>query len=223
MLGLGRGRPSSPFVAKRVRTPTVVQQEAVECGAAALGIVLAYHGRIVPLEELRVACGVSRDGAKASNIVKAARTYGLEATGMRTETSGLAKSPLPAIVFWNFSHFLVIEGAGSRGVWVNDPAVGPRRVSWNEFAESYTGIVLEFTPGRDFEPGGSRPRLVSALAARLSVVAAAPPILGLFSFFFPPPPPATGLRDRRPRAGDTWVDRARIPEAVRGSGACSGR
>jgi ATP-binding cassette, subfamily C, bacterial len=177
MLGLGRERRSLPFVAERVRTPTVVQQEAVECGAAALGIVLGYYGRIVPLEELRVACGVSRDGAKASNILRAARTYGFEAIGMRTETSGLAKSPLPAIVFWKFSHFLVIEGAGPRGVWVNDPAVGPRRVSWEEFAESYTGIVLELTPGPDFEPGGSRPPLVSALRARLSVVAAAAPLL----------------------------------------------
>jgi NHLM bacteriocin system ABC transporter peptidase/ATP-binding protein len=167
-------RPAPPFTAKRVRTPTVVQQEAVECGAAALGIVLAHHGRILPLEELRVACGVSRDGAKASNIVRAARTYGLDASGLRCETSALAKTALPAIVFWNFNHFVVVEGAGSRGVWLNDPAVGPRRVSWEEFEGSFTGVVLELGPGPEFEPGGSRPRLVSALAARLSIVAAAP-------------------------------------------------
>ncbi|MAI77985.1 MAG: NHLP family bacteriocin export ABC transporter peptidase/permease/ATPase subunit [Deltaproteobacteria bacterium] len=151
----------------RVRVPTYLQMEAVECGAAALGSILAHHGLWKSLEDLRFSAGVSRDGAKASNVVAAARTYGMEATGKRLDAEAVFELEAPFIVFWNHNHFVVVEGENDKHVWLMDPAAGPRKVTKEEFATSYSGVALAITPGPDFKPGGQKPQILGLLLPRL--------------------------------------------------------
>jgi ABC-type bacteriocin/lantibiotic exporter with double-glycine peptidase domain len=152
---------------QRWATPTVLQMEAQECGAASLAMILAHYGRWVPLEALRLDCGVSRDGSKASNVLKAAKRYGMAAKGFRKEPSTLHELPLPAIIHWNFNHFLVLERLDRNHAWINDPASGRRRVDYAEFDTSFTGVVLAMEPTAEFLRGGSKPRFMPLLLRRL--------------------------------------------------------
>lgn len=153
---------------KRVRTPTILQMEAVECGAAALAKILAYYQLYVPLEELRQECGVSRDGSKASNVLRAARRYHLDSKGYKYETlEKLYDLTFPVILFWNFNHFVVLDGFDGHKAYINDPAQGPRVVSVEELDGSYSGVVLTFAPGKEFKKGGAKPSMMAALRRRL--------------------------------------------------------
>ena len=150
----------------RRAVPAILQMETTECAAASLGMILAYHGRWIPLETLRVHCGVSRDGANAANMLCAAREHGLVAQGLRSERADLFDLPFPMVLFWEFNHFVVLEGIRGGRVYINDPSEGPRRLSLEEFDESYTGVCFGFQPGRDYRRGGKSPNVVRGLFAR---------------------------------------------------------
>ncbi len=152
------GRKSTP--GRRVKTPVILQLEATECGAASLGIVLAYLGKWVPLQDLREACCVGRDGANAADILRAARRYGLQPSAWRREINQLRAMKMPLILFWEFRHFVVLEGIGRGRFFINDPAVGRRTIGEDEFDRCFTGVTLELPPGESFEPGGAHPGIL---------------------------------------------------------------
>lgn len=144
-----------PAKAGRVKVPVVMQLEALECGAASLCMILAYYDKWIPLEQVRADCGVSRDGSKASNILKAARSYGLVASGYRYEPSMIKESgTFPCIIHWNFNHFVVLDGFKGDMVYLNDPAKGAYTVTMEQFDRSFTGVCIMFEPSEDFQPSG---------------------------------------------------------------------
>lgn len=164
------------------RTPTILQMEAVECGAAALAMVLAHYGIWVPLEQLRVACGVSRDGSKASNIIKAARSFGLVARGFRKEPSTLHEMPMPCIIHWNFNHFVVLEGIHGDRVYINDPAIGRRRIDMAELDLAFTGVVLTMERTEALKKFGKKPQGLRLLLRELRGSKPAVGLLVILSF-----------------------------------------
>lgn len=154
------------------KVPVIMQMEMVECGAASLGMILAYYGKWLPLEQLRKDCGVSRDGCSARQLMQVGRDYGLEVQGFKVEPNDLP--PLaPAIIHWNFNHFLVFDGFRGKKAYLNDPARGRVSVSREEFNKSFTGVVLAFKKGPDFVPEGQPASVGGFVRRRLKGATAA--------------------------------------------------
>jgi len=148
-------KPIKNGIAKK--TPVVMQLEALECGAACLTMILAYYDKWIPLEQVRSDCGVSRDGSCAKNIVKAGRYYGLETKAYKLEPEEINEyATFPAIIHWNFNHFVVLKGLNKKYAYLNDPGRGDVKVPIQEFDESFTGVCIMFEPGENFVPSGKK-------------------------------------------------------------------
>lgn len=156
------------------RVPVIMQMEALECGAACLAMVLAYYGKWVPLEQVRLDCGVSRDGSNMKNVYLAARNYGLDAHGYRMELEALRNSgSFPCIIHWNFNHFVVLDGFKGNKAVINDPARGIVQVPMEQFDEAFTGLVMTFEPTENFISSGKRKSTLAFARKRLKGAAPA--------------------------------------------------
>ena len=149
------------------KTPTILQMEATECGAASLAMVMAYYGKYVPLEQMRIETAVSRDGVNAAEIMRAAKRMGLDCHGYRKELESLIEVEMPCILFWNFNHFVVLEGFKGKNVYLNDPAVGRRKLTWDELDQGFTGVVLTFSRTESFVKEKKKGTVVPFVSHRL--------------------------------------------------------
>ncbi len=158
-----------PTLTKGVaKVPVVMQLEALECGAACLDMVMAYYGKWVPLEQVRLDCGISRDGSKAKNIFLAAQNYGFDVKAYRMSPESLKENgKFPCIIHWNMNHFVVLDGFRGNHVYLNDPARGEVRITWEEFDKSFTGVTIIPTPSEDFVPSGKRKSTIDFAKKRL--------------------------------------------------------
>ena len=164
-----------PTLTKGVaKVPVVMQLEALECGAAALAMVMAYYDKWIPLEQVRLDCGVSRDGSTAKNIFLAAQSYGFDVQAYRMTPESLREEgEFPCIIHWNMNHFVVLNGFRGNKVYINDPARGTVKIAWEEFDQAFTGIVLLPVPSEDFEPSGKRKSTLTFAKKRLTGAGAA--------------------------------------------------
>lgn len=149
------------------KTPTIYQVEATECGAASLSMIFAYYGKHMPLEKMRIETGVSRDGCNAKNIMRAGKKYGFEVKGFRKSLDNLLKLTPPCIIHWNFNHFVVYEGQKGKNYYINDPAMGRRKLTYEELDDAFTGIVLTFEKKKEFRKSKKERTLFSFIKTRL--------------------------------------------------------
>lgn len=151
----------------RRRIPIVRQLAVTDCGAAALAMVLAYFGKSVSLEELRLAIGVGRSGSTAAALLETGRAYGLSGRGIRVDIEDLCNLSPGVILYWRFSHFVVLERVRRRTIDIIDPSSGRRRVPIEQFRRAFTGVALVFEPSHPFQPQQTKRKTVSGFLRRM--------------------------------------------------------
>jgi len=152
----------------RRKTPLVLQTEAAECGLACLAMVASYHGYDTDLASLRQRHSISLKGATLTHLIKIANQLRLATRPLKVELEDLSKLVLPAILHWDFNHFVVLTQVRGHRLELLDPGRGRRNLSLDEVSKHFTGIALELSPTQDFEHKTERRQVrLSQLIGRL--------------------------------------------------------
>ena len=150
-----------------MRIPIVIQMRSGENGAAALGMMLGYYGKFVPLEELREVCISSRNGSSPEQMMDAAAGYGLKAKLETPAVDGLRNMKLPLLVSWKRRYWCVVTSIYRDIISIADPARGEIRMTMEKFAQLYNGTVITLEKGPDFVADGKRESLYSLIRERI--------------------------------------------------------
>ena len=133
-----------------MRLPVILQADRAECGLACLAMVAGYYGHHATLRELRARFRMSMRGATLRKLHDCAEQMGLNSRAVRVELEELKQLRAPAILHWEFDHFVVLRSVNRRGLNIVDPALGARRLSLDEVSGRFTGVALELAPTQAF-------------------------------------------------------------------------
>jgi len=175
------------------RLPLLLQTEVSECGLACVAMIAGYHGLKVDVTTLRQRFPLSLRGANLKQIINIASQLDLSTRAIRTEVELLKDVRVPAVLHWDFNHFVVLKSVSNRKVIIHDPAQGERILSFEDVARHFTGIVLEAQPTTDFKKANVRQTLrisdlwtsLSGLFTNLGKVLVFALVLQLFSLITP--------------------------------------
>ncbi|MDF0606381.1 peptidase domain-containing ABC transporter [Neisseriaceae bacterium TC5R-5] len=135
----------------RRRLPLLLQTEAAECGLACLAMIASYWGHHIDLAGMRRRFSVSLKGSTLKSLIGMAQSLGLQPRPLKLDLPHLMQLKLPCLLHWDMNHFVVLKRLNRKQIVIHDPAVGERKLSWEETSTHFTGVALELTPGGTFQ------------------------------------------------------------------------
>lgn len=151
------------------RVPLILQSEISECGLACLAMISSFYGHRANVTSLREIMTLGSQGMNLNQMISVAGNLGLSARGVRCDMEDINNLSMPCVLHWNLDHFIVLTKVSGNHAYINDPAFGKRKVSLEQFGDSFTGVALELKPTTDFKKADRRKTIhINQLWERMS-------------------------------------------------------